>query len=232
VSAFRRPAVAATGFAVVALAGVFLGTFAGEAGTATTTTTDTTATETSAATTETVTTATTVVTTTEVTTTETETVVPATTQVIAPPPSDDDTAWGWVAVLAGLALALLAGFLIWHRSRGREASWSSGLADLSRRTLVSLDDVARQGSVVTGQVQALAAEAQSFEARAPDDSAEEAAAQLRAGLDELAGTLAGDRRLRMSSPPPSPEQITYSTALIHEQVERLQALLRPSPPGP
>jgi hypothetical protein len=105
--------------------------------------------------------------------------------------------------------------------------------DLSRRTLVALDDVLRDGSVVTGRVQALAAEARSLESRAPDEPARAAAAQLRGRLDELAATLEADRTLRMSSPPPSAEQLSYSTALIHQQVEQLQDVLRPPPaPGP
>jgi hypothetical protein len=84
---------------------------------------------------------------------------------------------------------------------------------------------------VTGQVQALAAEAQSLEARAPDEESAAAAGRLRARLDELAATLEGDRALRLSSPPPSPEQLTYSSALIRQQAEQLQRLLRPPDAG-
>jgi hypothetical protein len=61
---------------------------------------------------------------------------------------------------------------------------------------------------VTGHVQALAAEAQSLERRAPDDLASTSAARLRARLDDLAGTLEADRTLRVAPPPPSREQIT------------------------
>ena len=89
-----------------------------------------------------------------------------------------------------------------------------------------------QGSVVTGQIQALAAEARTLEASAPDEAATAEAGQLRAQLDDLAGTLEGDRTLRLSSPPPAEEQLSYSTALIRRQVEQLQRILRPpSPPG-
>ena len=89
-----------------------------------------------------------------------------------------------------------------------------------------------QGSVVTGQIQALAAEARTLEASAPDEAATAEAGQLRAQLDDLAGTLEGDRTLRLSSPPPAEEQLSYSTALIRRQVEQLQGILRPpSPPG-
>jgi hypothetical protein len=157
----------------------------------------------------------------------------------APPPSatteaassSDDTPWGWIVLGAAVLAAALTGLLLWSRRRGRAASWSDELADLSRRSLVTLDDVLAQGSVVTGQVQALAAEAQSLEARAPDEEAAAAAARLRARLDELAATLEADRALRLSSPPPSPEQLTYSSALIREQGERLQVVLRPRDTG-
>jgi hypothetical protein len=63
-------------------------------------------------------------------------------------------------------------------------------------TLVALDHVVAEGSVVTDQIQA------------------------------LAGTLEVDRKLRLGSPPPSAEQLTYSTALIREQAERLQRPLQ------
>ena len=88
-----------------------------------------------------------------------------------------------------------------------------------------------QGSVVTGQIQALAAEARTLEARAPDDVTRAEAGRLRGQLDELATTLEGDRTLRLSSPPPGEEQLSYSTALIRRQVEQLQGILRP-PPAP
>jgi MYXO-CTERM domain-containing protein len=160
-----------------------------------------------------------------------------TTTVQAPPPppttatetasSDDDTPWGWIVLAAAVVAAALTGLLVWSRRRGRAASWSNQLADLSRRSLVTLDDVLAQGSIVTGQVQALAAEARSLEPRAPDEEAASAAARLRARLDELAATLEADRALHLGSPPPSPEQLTYSSALIRQQAERLQHLLRP-----
>jgi hypothetical protein len=91
--------------------------------------------------------------------------------------------------------------------------------------------VLAQGAVVTGQIQALAAEARTLEANAPDEAARAEATHLRAQLDDLAETLEGDRRLRLSSPPPSEEQLSYSTALIRRQVEQLQGILRP-PPAP
>jgi hypothetical protein len=47
------------------------------------------------------------------------------------------------------------------------------------------------------------------------------------GLDDRAGTLETDRKLRLGSPPPSSEQLGYSTALINQQVAELQGLLRP-----
>jgi hypothetical protein len=91
---------------------------------------------------------------------------------------------------------------------------------------VTLDAVLAQGSVVTGQVQALAAEARMLEERAADGQARAGARQLRASLDELAKTLETDRMLRLGSPPPSPEQLDYSTALIRRQVELVQAAVR------
>ena len=90
-----------------------------------------------------------------------------------------------------------------------------------------MDDVLREGSVVTGQVQALAAEARSLEGHAPDDRSRAAAARLRARLEELATALQADRALRLSSPPPSEGQLSYSTELIRGQVTQLQDLLQP-----
>jgi hypothetical protein len=95
-----------------------------------------------------------------------------------------------------------------------------------------MDDVLAQGSVVTGQIQALAAEARTLEANAPDEAATAEAGRLRAELDDLASTLEGDRTLRLSSPPPTEEQLSYSAALIRRQVEQLQGILRPPPPAP
>lgn len=151
--------------------------------------------------------------------------------------SANDTPWGWIALGVLIAGALLLAFALWRRQRNRAATWSSRLGDLARRTLVALDDVMARGSVVTGQIEALAAEARSLETRAPDDQARGSAARLRARLDELANTLESDRALRLSSPPPSQDQLAYSTALIRQQAEQLRGVLRtpsdqPPPDGP
>ena len=147
--------------------------------------------------------------------------------------SDSSTPWGWIAAGVGAAAAVALGLLFWRRRRLSAAKWSAAMDDLTRRGLVTMDEVLAQGSIVTGKVQALAAEAGSLEARAPDDAARAAGAQLRGRLDELAGTLEDDRALRLSSPPPSEQQLSYSTALIRQQVEQLQGVLRPPPPtGP
>jgi hypothetical protein len=79
-------------------------------------------------------------------------------------------------------------------------------------------------------VQALAAEARALETRASDEASQTEAGQLRAGLDGLVESLEADRRLRFASPPPSPDQLAYSTDLIRQHVTQLQAVLRP--PGP
>jgi hypothetical protein len=112
------------------------------------------------------------------------------------------------------------------------AAWAGRFDDLGRRCFLAVDDVLAQGSVVTGQIQALAGEARMLEANAPDDPARADSGRLRAQLDELAATLDGDRSLRLSSPPPSDDQLRYSTALIRRQVEQLQGILRPPPPPP
>jgi hypothetical protein len=140
---------------------------------------------------------------------------------------EDSTPWGWIALAVALVAAALIGVLLWRRRRAGAETWAAQLGDLSRRSLVALDDVLRDGSVVTGRIQALAEEARSLESRAPDDAARAAAGRLRARLDELAATLEADRTLRLSSPPPSAEQLSYSTALIHQQVGQLQGVLRP-----
>lgn len=155
-----------------------------------------------------------------------------TAEAAEPTSSESETPWGWIALGVALAAAALIGLLLWRRRRAGAEAWSAQLGDLSRKTLVALDDVVRDGSVVTGQIQALAAEARSLESRAPDDAARAAAGRLRGRLDELAATLEADRTLRLSSPPPSPEQLSYSTALIRQQVDQVQGLLRPPATGP
>jgi hypothetical protein len=161
------------------------------------------------------------------------------TETSAPPPPveptaepSDDTTAAWL-VLVGALLAVVGAiaFALWWRGRSHaEDAWSAQLADLARRTLVALDAVLAEGSLVTGQVEALAAEARGLEARSPDDAAQATSGQLRARLDELAGTLQTDRALRLGTPPPSSEQLAYSTALIRLKAGELEAVLRP-PPG-
>lgn len=163
------------------------------------------------------------------TTTTPAPVPPPTTTVGTEPTSSSETPWGWIALVLALTGGAILGIILWSRSRGRRrvAAQSARIDELERRTLVALDDVLARGSLVTGQVQALAAEARSLERSSPDDRVR----RLRAGLDELAGPLEADRTLRLGSPPPSAEQLNYSTALIRQQVEQLQGVLRAAPPG-
>jgi hypothetical protein len=169
-----------------------------------------------------------VTTTAPATTTIVTTTAPATT---AAEPSSSSTPWGWIALGLALVAALVIGLVLWHRHRAGAADWGAATADLNRRTFVALDDVVAKGSVVTGQIEALAAEVRSLESRAPDDASRAAAARMRERLDELAAALQADRALRLGSPPPSPEQLSYSTALIRQQVEQLQGVLRPPGAG-
>jgi hypothetical protein len=173
-----------------------------------------------------------------VTTVETETNVETETTLIPVPTttaataeqasSTDDTPWGWIALALALLAAAVLGLVLWRRQRTKAASWSRRLDDLSRRSLLALDDVVAQGSLVTGEVQTLADEARSLESSAPDDQSSPAAAALRVRLDDLAAALEADRKLRLGSTPPSEEQLAYSTALVHHEVEQLQSHLRPS----
>ena len=162
---------------------------------------------------------------------ETETTlipVPTTTATTAEPASstDDGTPWGWIALALALAAATVLGLVLWRRRHTQAASWGRRLDDLSRRSLLALDDVVAQGSLVTGAVQTLADEARSLESSAPDDQSSPAAAALRVRLDDLAAALEADRKLRLGSTPPSEEQLAYSTALVHHEVEQLQSHLR------
>jgi hypothetical protein len=165
-----------------------------------------------------------------VTTVETETTlipIPTTTATTAEPASStDSTPWGWIALALALAAAAVLGLVLWRRRRTSAATWSRRLDDLSRRSLLALDDVVAQGSLVTGEVQTLADEARSLESSAPDDHSSPAAAALRVRLDDLAAALEADRKLRLGSTPPSEEQLAYSTALVHHEVEQLQSHLR------
>jgi MYXO-CTERM domain-containing protein len=166
-----------------------------------------------------------------VTTVETETTlipVPTTTAATAEPASstDGDTPWGWIALALALAAAAVLALVLWRRRHTKAASWNRRLDDLSRRSLLALDDVVAQGSLVTGELQTLADEARSLESSAPDDQSSPAAAALRVRLDDLAAALEADRKLRLGSTPPSEEQLAYSTALVHHEVEQLQSHLR------
>lgn len=162
-----------------------------------------------------------------VTTTQT---VPAPVETTASQ-SSSSTPWGWIILGVVLGLALLLGVILWRRHRAGAAAWGRQTAEFNRRVLVALDDVLANGSVVTGRVEALASEARGFETRAPDDPSRAAAGTVRAGLDELASTLEADRALRLSTPPPSQEQLAYSTALIRQHVEELERALRPREAG-
>ena len=156
------------------------------------------------------------------------TTAPTTTATTAE--DESDTPWGWIALALALAAAAVLGLVLWRRRRTKAAAWSRGLTDLSRRSLIALDDVVAEGSVVTGQVQALADEARSLEVSAPDDPSRADVAGLRLRLDDLATALEADRKLRLGSTPPSEEQLSYSTALVRHQIEQLQAVLRPPDP--
>lgn len=144
--------------------------------------------------------------------------------------SSNDNLW-WLA----FALVFLAGvvllIVLWSRRRGSASSWRDGMGNLRRRSLVAIDDVVANGSLVTGRIQALAAEAAALEAHAPGDAERAASARLRASLDGLAETLETDRMLRLNSPPPSTEQLEYSTARIRRQAQELQGVLRPPQAG-
>jgi hypothetical protein len=179
-------------------------------------------------------TATTAVTTTEPgpTTTRQHTIGQTTTVTFTegttPETDSGGTSWGWIALGLGLGLAAL-GIILWalHRRKAGAEAWGKTTADLNRRALVALDDVVAQGSVVTGKIEALASEARGLESSAPDDPSRAAAANVRARLDELASTMQSDRALRLGSPPPTDEQLTYSTAVIRQQAQQLQGVLRP-----
>jgi hypothetical protein len=156
----------------------------------------------------------------------TTTPVPAPTTPESEPASSSETPWGWIALVLALTGLAILGIVLWGRHRSRRQSQSAHLADLRRRTLITLDDVVAQGSVVAGQVEALAAEARDLERHAPDDEATGAVAPVRAALDDLAEALEADRTLRLATPPPTADQLAYSDALIRRQVAQLQEALR------
>jgi hypothetical protein len=151
---------------------------------------------------------------------------PTTTETATEPTSSSETPWGWIALVLALTGLGILGIVLWGRRRSRGASWSAHVADLRRRTLIALDDVLAQGSVVAGQVEALAAEARDLERHAAGDEGTAAIAPVRAALDELAEALEADRTLRLATPPPSSDQLAYSDALIRQQVAQLQGVLR------
>jgi len=231
----RRPVRALLVLGAVAGAGFVLGTFGAGVGSAQGTDTTLTATTTAVVTTAVTTTATETTTTEHTTTSVQTTTVPPTTTTPATTSaetSSSSTPWGWIALGLGAAVALLIGFLIWQRNRAGAAAWSTKSASLNRRCLVALDNVLASGSVVTGQIEALAAEARALETSAPDDHSRASVSNVRARLEELAKALEADRTLRLGTPPPSEEQVSYSTALIRQQVEQLQGALHTPGTGP
>src|SRR3954471_8941450 len=131
--------------------------------------------------------------------------------------SADDTPWLWITLAVALSVMAVIAFVVWRRRRAAEQTWAMRMDAVARRTLATLDEVVTAGAVVTGRVEAIAADARLLETQAPDEPARASAGALRAGLDELARALESDRRLRLGSPPPSDEQLAYSTALIGEQ---------------
>jgi hypothetical protein len=149
---------------------------------------------------------------------------PTTTSTAAEPESE--TPWGWIALVLGLTGVAIVGIVLWGRRRSQTASWSAHLDDLRRRTLIALDAVVAQGSVVAGQIEALATEARDLERHAAGDEATRAVAPVRTGLDELAEALEADRTLRLATPPPTDDQLAYSDALIRQQAEQLRGALR------
>jgi hypothetical protein len=217
--------------AFLAIAGFALGTYGVARGSAqsTDTTGTVTTTETITESSTTVETAITTVVTTSTpptTTTPTTTAATTTTPTTTAESSSSSTPWAWIAIGCGLAAVILIGFLLWQRSRAGASDWRTKAASLNRRCLVALDQVLAQGSVVTGQIEALAAEARSLEASAPDDASKASAGDVRARLGDLAQALQSDRALRLGTPPPSEEQLSYSTSLIRQQVQQLQGSLR------
>jgi hypothetical protein len=228
----RKSVRAGLALAFLAVAGFTLGAYGVAAGSAQETTTETTPVTTTETATET---ATTVVTTTApapTTATSPATTAPTTAPTTATTPtttaesSSSSTPWAWIALGCGLAAVLLIGFLLWQRHRAGTAAWQTRATNLNRRCLVVLDDVLARGSVVTGQVEALAGDARSLEMSAPDDASKAATGEVRARLEDLVQALESDRTLRLGSPPPSGDQLSYSSTLIHQQVEQLQRSLR------
>ena len=164
-------------------------------------------------------------------TTEPETTTAPTTTAAESSSSSSSTPWIWIIIGLVLAAALI-GIGLWQRSRAGAAAWRSKAENLNRRCLVALDDVLAQGSLVTGKVEALTADARSLEASAPDDAARASVGGVRARLEDLVRALESDRTLRLSSPAASQEQLSYSNSLIRQQVEQLQGSLRQSSAGP
>ena len=79
---------------------------------------------------------------------------------------------------------------LWRR-RHTKAACGRRLDDLSRRSLLALDDVVAQGSLVTGEVQTLADEARSLESSAPDDQSSSGSRATRAPRRPRGGSRGG-----------------------------------------
>jgi hypothetical protein len=149
---------------------------------------------------------------------------------VAATSSSDDTPWPWIALGALLLAAVVVGIFALRSRRAAGVELGRRADDLARRSLTTLDDVRLQGSIVTGRVQALAAEARSLE-RKSDEATRRRLGALGGALEALGSALETDRNLRLASPPPTEAQLNYSTSLIRRHVDEVDAMLRP-PAGP
>jgi hypothetical protein len=150
---------------------------------------------------------------------------------VAATSSSDDTPWPWIVLGALVLAAVVIGIFALRSRRAAAAELERRADDLARRSLTTLDDVRLQGSIVTGRVQALAAEARSLERKSDDEATRRRVGALGGALDALGSALETDRNLRLASPPPTEAQLNYSTSLIRRHVDEVDAMLRP-PPGP
>jgi hypothetical protein len=206
-----------------------------------TTTTEAPATTTTAAPATTTTTEAPTTTTTEApttTTTEAPEEATTTTEVLVPTLIAIDTEaeteeYGWL--LIPLIIAVVIGIFLWisHRKKkDAEAAWDTATAKavVEGRTLV--DEVGpgvlhRSDTEPTLQqhLRTYDSHLSQLQSKAPSESRRQRVATVRGVVAELSAGVASDLSLRLASPPPTPDQLQVSNALIVQRSHDLGAAL-------
>ena len=200
---------------------------------ATTTTAAPATTTTTAAPTTTTTEAPTTTTTSTSTSTTTTTVEELTATVIAvdTEAETEEYAWLLIPLLIAIGIGVFA-YLSHRRHKEEQAAWgrATGRAVSEGRVIVdelgggALDRGAREPAIQQ-QLQAYDAALVTLQAKAPSAAGQQQVAAVRGAVAELSAGVASDLQLRLGPPPPTPEQLEVSDALLVQRARGLDTAL-------